>query len=404
MTDIYESLFNSLDDEDRAALKNGMLSLNYDDSVINGWFEHEMMNYKENSGTGFSEFLRKKLSEKDSRFDLKDKSTWIQNKKNEAQLAGAAFAEDYVKEEIERQKRALDAGIGGGEYIPVQNLKKNLEDVNKVNKKYGNMGYRQIDYSVIEQNQELQGLLKQALAHNRGIFQQKLEEPWKSMKYAESGTAQYYAGQDMAWDSGTIPPNLGLSKEKELADQIKAQNDLIEKQNILKKAGVEITDENLKKYEDLIKQEQERIKIQHQMKQINAGATTLMNAQDRLLRMRGQDRQADYLKLAREQIAAQGGKGLTGEQEEEINARLDLTNALSRLDQLQLKENLVMTNDLTSRGGMVGGAYVEDNFNKSVLERLNQLALIEPLISREAQCVANLQRDVTGIHKSLQIN
>ena len=177
---------------------------------------------------------------------------------------------------------------------------------------------------------------------------------------------------------------------------------MIEKQNILKKAGVETTEENLQIFKEEIAIEQERMRKQQQMKQISAGSSTLMDAQDRIMRMKGQSRQADFLKLAREQIAAQGGKPLSQAQINELNSRLDLQNLLNKDIDTSIKDNVILTNDLTSRGGMVGGAFVQDNFQSKILEKITLMSAIEQAITRQAQNVAALQKNVQTIVGNLQ--
>lgn len=350
------------------------------------------------------EILRRLTEKKDSRFNYDDKSTWIQDKQNSAEKAGAMFSSDFVKEQIELQKKENELGQDSGEYIKRRDLQKELAEINKVNKKYAKMGYSQIDFSELGNNKELQALLNEAKENNRAVFKKRIEDSWKNMNLADNTTSQYYAGQGLytASFTGNQMTAGGVIAETEIAETIRKQNDLIEKQNILKKAGVEQTEENLQIFKEEIALEQERIKKQQQMKQISAGSSTLMNAQDRLMRMKGQSRQADFLKLAREQIATQGGKPLSQEQINELNSRLDLQNLLNKDIDTSIKDNVILTNDLTSRGGMVGGAFVQDNFQSKILEKITLMSAIEQAITRQAQNVAVLQKNVQTIVGNLQ--
>lgn len=224
------------------------------------------------------------------------------------------------------------------------------------------------------------------------------------MNLADSAASQYYAGQALYSSNfgGNQLTAGGVIAEAEIAETIRKQNDLIEKQNILKKAGIEATEENLEIFKQEIALEQERMKKQQQMKQISAGSNTLMDAQDKVMRMRGQNRQADFLKLAREQIVAQGGKPLSQEQINEFNSRLDLEDLLNKEIDTTIKDNIILTNDLTSRGGMVGGAYVQDNFQSKILEKVILISAIEQATTRQAQNVATLQKNLQTIVGILQ--
>lgn len=331
----------------------------------------------------------------DNQYEYGNEKTYIRAKtKEETGSSVAEYNEDaFWKEQTEYAKLANNKR-NEGEYVIISPIEKEKK---KALKNYG------VEITGVPPTDYLNEV-KRAISENRKEFKGRMDESWKNMNLADSTTSQYYAGQGFYSSNfgGNQLTAGGVIAEAEIAETIRKQNDLIEKQNILKKAGIEATEENLEIFKQEIALEQERMKKQQQMKQISAGSNMLMNAQDKVMRMRGQNRQADFLKLAREQIVAQGGKPLSQEQINEFNSRLDLENLLNKEIDTTIKGNVVLTNDLTSRGGMVGGAYVQDNFQSRLLEKVSLMSAIEQAITRQAQNVATLQKNVQTIVGNLQ--
>lgn len=357
---------------------------------------------KENLGTDFSKlskteqnFAMKAYAERgDNQYVYGKEETYVRPKNEEERTISAEYNEEsFWKEQTEYAKMANNKR-NEGEYVIISPIEKEKK---KALKNYGVeiTGAPTTDYL---------NEVKKAITENRKEFKRRMDESWKSMNLADSATSQYYAGQGLSasYFYGNQLNAAGMIAETEIYETIRKQNDLIEKQNILKKAGIEATEENLEIFKQEIAIEQDRLKKQQQMKQISAGSNTLMNAQDKVMRMRGQNRQADLLKLEREQIALQGGKPLSQEQINEFNSRLDLENLLNKEIDTTIKDNLILTNDLTSRGGMVGGAYVQDNFQSKILEKISLMNSIEQAITRQAQNVATLQKNVQTIVGNLQ--
>jgi len=165
---------------------------------------------------------------------------------------------------------------------------------------------------------------------------------------------------------------LGLEKAVYKAQD----NDEIEeltKINALRQMGVDITAENIKKYEELL---DKMYDVQKRTNEFNLGKSLESQAKDsrwKAMDMLGQGKEANREKALLEATQTKGSK-LSMEEENLVTELADLVHAIDNFQMPEQKDDVVFTNELAQKGGFAESVAVQKQDNsQKILTAMSKL-------------------------------